>query len=134
LDGWEYVRAWASHRPSAWKNEDRRKRKGSAHQVPEFTANLARALSWSLTGDPFHFDIPLGTTELSHTLVDGICLTLIIGIVRHSGFAPAAALSFFLPIKVAIVLRDTFPAEYFLGGRLVSCLTSHIRSAFGRAA
>jgi uncharacterized protein YjaG (DUF416 family) len=54
LDGWKYVRAWASHRPSAWENEDRRKSKGSAHQVPEFTANLARALSWSLTGDPFH--------------------------------------------------------------------------------
>ena len=54
LDGWKYVRAWASHRPSAWENEERRKRKGSAHQVPEFTANLARALSWSLTGDPFH--------------------------------------------------------------------------------
>ena len=54
LDGWKYVRAWASHRPSAWEHEDRRKKKGSAHQVPEFTANLARALSWNLTGDPFH--------------------------------------------------------------------------------
>ena len=54
LDGWKYVRAWASHRPSAWENEDRRKKKGSAHQVPEFTANLVRALSWNLTGDPFH--------------------------------------------------------------------------------
>jgi uncharacterized protein YjaG (DUF416 family) len=53
LDGWKHVRAWASHRPSAWENEDRRKKKGSAHQVPEFTANLARALSWNLTGDPF---------------------------------------------------------------------------------
>lgn len=35
LDGWKYVRSWASQRPSAWENEDRRKKKGSAHQVPE---------------------------------------------------------------------------------------------------
>jgi hypothetical protein len=54
LYGWKYIRAWASHRPSAWENEDRRKKKGSAHQVPEFTANLARTLSWNSTGDPFH--------------------------------------------------------------------------------
>jgi hypothetical protein len=47
------------------------------------------------TRTPAPLYIPLGTTELSHTLVDGICLTLIIGIVRHSGFAPAAALSLF---------------------------------------
>jgi hypothetical protein len=51
------------------------------------------------TRTPAPIYISLGTTELSHTLVDGICLTLIIGIVRHSGFAPAAALSFFFADK-----------------------------------
>jgi len=50
LDVWKYIRAWASHRSAAWENEDHRKKKGLAHQVPEF----ARPLSWNLTGDPFH--------------------------------------------------------------------------------
>lgn len=52
LDGWKYSRAWAGHRPSAWEDEDRRKKKGSSHQVPGLIDNLRRELSWSLTGDP----------------------------------------------------------------------------------
>ena len=54
LDGWKYVRAWAGHRPSAWENEDRRKKKGSSHQVSGLIDNLRRELSWSSTSDPFH--------------------------------------------------------------------------------
>ncbi|HXT53085.1 MAG TPA: DUF416 family protein [Candidatus Eisenbacteria bacterium] len=54
LDGWKYVRAWAGHRPSAWEDEDRRKKKGSSHQVSGLIDNLRRELSWSSTSDPFH--------------------------------------------------------------------------------
>jgi hypothetical protein len=54
LDAWKYIRSWAGHRPSAWEDEARRKRKRSSHQVSGFIENLCRELCWSSTDDPFH--------------------------------------------------------------------------------
>jgi len=51
-DGWKHIRAWASHRPTAWEVEDRRKKKGLAHSTPELGDKLARELSWKSTSDP----------------------------------------------------------------------------------
>jgi uncharacterized protein YjaG (DUF416 family) len=53
-DGWRHIRAWAGHRPAAWEVEDRRKKKGLAHAVPELGEKLARELSWRTTDDPAH--------------------------------------------------------------------------------
>jgi uncharacterized protein YjaG (DUF416 family) len=52
LDGWNYLRAWASHRPAAWESEDRRKKKGVIHAAGELGDKLAREMSWRSTGDP----------------------------------------------------------------------------------
>ncbi len=51
---WQHIRAWASHRPTAWEAEDRRKKKGLAHSVPQLSQKLARELSWRSTNDPVH--------------------------------------------------------------------------------
>ena len=59
---------------------------------------------------------------------------LIIGVVWHSGFAPTARFILFFADKVATILMNIFPAEYFLGGRFGQLLTSHVRSAFAHAA
>jgi len=58
LDGWEYIRAWAGHRPTAWEVEDRRKKKGLVHSASDLGEKLARQLSWRSTSDPAH---PWGT-------------------------------------------------------------------------
>jgi uncharacterized protein YjaG (DUF416 family) len=52
LDGWNYLRAWASHRPAAWESEDRRKKKGVTHAAAEVGDKLDREMSWRSTGDP----------------------------------------------------------------------------------
>ena len=49
---WRYIVAWARHRPSAWKVEDQRKKKGLAHTTAELGALLARELSWGTTDNP----------------------------------------------------------------------------------
>lgn len=53
-DGWKHIRAWASHQPAVWEVEDRRKKKGLSHTVPELGEKLARELSWRSTGDPIY--------------------------------------------------------------------------------
>jgi len=50
-DGWNYIRAWASHRPTAWDTEDRRKKKGLTHAAPDLGETLARELAWRSTDD-----------------------------------------------------------------------------------
>jgi len=52
MDGWNHIRAWASHRPVAWESEDRRKKKGVTHAAGELSDKLARQLSWRSTDDP----------------------------------------------------------------------------------
>lgn len=53
-DGWKHIQAWASHRPTAWEFEDRRKKKGLAQSTPELGEALARKLTWGSTDDPAH--------------------------------------------------------------------------------
>jgi uncharacterized protein YjaG (DUF416 family) len=53
-DAWQHVRAWASHRPTAWEGEDRRKKKGLVHSAPELGQKLAQELSWRSTNDRAH--------------------------------------------------------------------------------
>jgi hypothetical protein len=51
---WKAVIDWARHRPAAWQAEDRRKKKGAAYTVPALGELLARAVTWTATGDVFH--------------------------------------------------------------------------------
>lgn len=48
----EQVAAWGRHRPAAWENEDRRKKKGRAHAAPVLVEALSRPLAWELSPDP----------------------------------------------------------------------------------
>jgi hypothetical protein len=50
-DAWNAVLAWARHRPAAWVEEDRRKKKGKAQTTSELAAHLAREVAWANTGD-----------------------------------------------------------------------------------
>lgn len=53
-DGWNHVRAWATHAPTAWATEDRRKKSGRVHSISQLGDLLARPLTWTTSSDPFH--------------------------------------------------------------------------------
>jgi len=57
-EAWNQVRAWARHRPAAWDMEDRRKKKRSDPDLAALGTQLARAISWTSTGD---LEIPWAT-------------------------------------------------------------------------
>src|ERR1044072_1883342 len=50
-DVWDSILEWARHRPSAWEEEDRRKKKRLAYTTPELGEILTRELSWRGTDD-----------------------------------------------------------------------------------
>lgn len=53
-EAWAAIRDWARHRPAVWEAEDKRKKKGAAYSAPALGEHLARALTWTSSGDVFH--------------------------------------------------------------------------------
>jgi uncharacterized protein YjaG (DUF416 family) len=53
-DLWKSLLDWGRHRPPAWEEEDRRKKKGLAYVAPELAERLTRKLSWRATNDVDH--------------------------------------------------------------------------------
>jgi hypothetical protein len=53
-DRWKRVVQWAHHRPTVWKEEDRRKKKRLAYTTPELGERLTRELTWRRTNDLDH--------------------------------------------------------------------------------
>ena len=53
-DVWASILEWAFHRPPAWEEEDRRKKKKLAYASPELGERLTRKLSWRATDDLDH--------------------------------------------------------------------------------
>jgi hypothetical protein len=50
-EAWDYIMAWARHRPAAWDREDQRKLNGLIYDMPGLAELLARELNWSATDD-----------------------------------------------------------------------------------
>lgn len=48
---WKSILDWACHRPPAWDEEDRRKKKGLAFASPQLGERLTREISWRTTHD-----------------------------------------------------------------------------------
>ena len=57
-DVWDSILQWAYHRPPAWEDEDRRKKKKLAYATPELGERLTHELNWRDTGD---VDFPWAT-------------------------------------------------------------------------
>ncbi len=61
---WKSIFDWGRHRPSAWEEEDGRKKKGLAYASPELGELLTRKLSWRATTDVDH---PWATEDAGET-------------------------------------------------------------------
>ena len=48
---WDNISQWARHRPPAWEDEDRRKKKKLSYSSPELSERLTREVSWRDTND-----------------------------------------------------------------------------------
>lgn len=81
-DSWNSILEWACHRPTAWEEEDQRKKKKHAYAAPELAEPLSRKLSWRATDDldhPWTTDVAGDTwrVRLNH-FPDDIMYTLMI--------------------------------------------------------
>jgi uncharacterized protein YjaG (DUF416 family) len=81
-DVWNYITQWARHRPSAWDEEDQRKKKKLPYATPELGERLTRALSWRDTDDvnyPWTTEVDGETWRIAlNDFPDDVMYTLIV--------------------------------------------------------
>ena len=81
-DVWDSILEWARHRPPAWEEEDRRKKKRLAYTTPELGELLTRELSWRATDDvnyPWTTDVAGETWRIGlNDFPDDLMYTLIV--------------------------------------------------------
>ena len=87
---WAAIREWARHRPAGWEAEDKRKKKGTAYSALALGEHLARAITWTSSGDVFHpwaaeVDGQRWRVRLND-FPDDIMYTLVVGDAEIGGF------------------------------------------------